>query len=384
MCRVGRLVAVVAVLACLGFSSTASAAPAFRDTLLSPSQFPVASGNRGVGRSDRRHERRDGHDLLLRRVSRRPRSREAVGRLHDEPRAWFRALERVDPSRAAGRSAAPMRWRGARLLQRAHADDLLAGRRPGDRRLGEGRAHARVRPPRRRSRGRTRRSQSVDYGTKRWASYENVCARKIAAGVLFPGAEDVAPYMLNPGEAFAETYRVLNEQKLGLPAGVMDDRDADALSRRYCAQPARAGCADAVDGAVAEGADGDADRQDPDAHLQGAHRTTGRSHPDARQAGRRKSAYRCSARSGTTVEDERFKRACGRFDLSSTVCGQRSYTRPREAHGHRHQDDEDDRHAVRSTPPSRARPSSGRAARGPRRSRRPVPQARISACRSRR
>ncbi len=58
--------------------------------------------------------------------------------------------------------------------------------------------------------------ESEDYGTKRWASYENVCSRT-QAGDLFPGAEDSRHYMLNPGEAFAETYRLLNEQKLGLP-----------------------------------------------------------------------------------------------------------------------------------------------------------------------
>jgi hypothetical protein len=57
---------------------------------------------------------------------------------------------------------------------------------------------------------------SVDYGTKRWASYENVCA-KTSSGDLFPGAEDRSHYQFNPGEAFAESYRVLNEQKLGLP-----------------------------------------------------------------------------------------------------------------------------------------------------------------------
>jgi hypothetical protein len=58
--------------------------------------------------------------------------------------------------------------------------------------------------------------ESEDYGTKRWASYENVCSRT-RAGDLFPGAEDSRHYMLNPGEAFAESYRLLNEQKLGLP-----------------------------------------------------------------------------------------------------------------------------------------------------------------------
>jgi hypothetical protein len=56
---------------------------------------------------------------------------------------------------------------------------------------------------------------TVDYGTKRWATYENVCARA-RTGELIPGAEDSLSYMLNPGEAFAETYRVLNEQKAGL------------------------------------------------------------------------------------------------------------------------------------------------------------------------
>jgi hypothetical protein len=56
---------------------------------------------------------------------------------------------------------------------------------------------------------------TVDYGTKRWATYENVCARA-QTGVLYPGAEDAQHYMLNPGEAFAESYRVLNEQKAGV------------------------------------------------------------------------------------------------------------------------------------------------------------------------
>jgi hypothetical protein len=53
-----------------------------------------------------------------------------------------------------------------------------------------------------------------DYGTKRWSSYENVCARS-QAGTLFPGDEG-DHYKLNSGEDFAETYRVYAEQKLGL------------------------------------------------------------------------------------------------------------------------------------------------------------------------
>jgi hypothetical protein len=55
---------------------------------------------------------------------------------------------------------------------------------------------------------------SVDWGTKRWASYENVCKRS-KAGELFPGDES-ENYQLNPGEDFAETYRVMNEKRAGV------------------------------------------------------------------------------------------------------------------------------------------------------------------------
>lgn len=66
---------------------------------------------------------------------------------------------------------------------------------------------------------------AVDWGTKRWASYENICAGT-RAGQLFPGDERGA-YLLNPGEAFAEAYRVLNERRLGMtesPWTIVDQR----------------------------------------------------------------------------------------------------------------------------------------------------------------
>jgi hypothetical protein len=66
-------------------------------------------------------------------------------------------------------------------------------------------AFNRVNPPR----------TALDWGPKRWATYERVCPRA-AAGTAYPGAED-ANYPLNPGEAWAETYRVLNETTTGLP-----------------------------------------------------------------------------------------------------------------------------------------------------------------------
>jgi hypothetical protein len=50
---------------------------------------------------------------------------------------------------------------------------------------------------------------AIDWGTKRWASQANVCSRA-TGGTAFPGDEG-SEYTLNPGEAFAETYRVLND-----------------------------------------------------------------------------------------------------------------------------------------------------------------------------
>ena len=67
-------------------------------------------------------------------------------------------------------------------------------------------AHARLNPP----------WDSEEWGTKRWASYVGVCTR-VAAGTAFPGDEDLH-YSLNPGEAFAETYRALAESKAGVTA----------------------------------------------------------------------------------------------------------------------------------------------------------------------
>jgi hypothetical protein len=50
-------------------------------------------------------------------------------------------------------------------------------------------------------------------GTKRWATAEQICSR-VKAGTAYPGDEG-DHYKLNPGEAFAEAYRVLAEQKAG-------------------------------------------------------------------------------------------------------------------------------------------------------------------------
>jgi hypothetical protein len=53
------------------------------------------------------------------------------------------------------------------------------------------------------------------WGPKRWATYERVCER-VKQGKVFPGDEG-SHYTLNPAEAFAEDYRMLNERQSGLP-----------------------------------------------------------------------------------------------------------------------------------------------------------------------
>jgi hypothetical protein len=55
--------------------------------------------------------------------------------------------------------------------------------------------------------------KGIEWGPKRWASYEGVCAR-VRAGTAYPGDEGLL-YRLNPGEAFAESYRLLEETRSG-------------------------------------------------------------------------------------------------------------------------------------------------------------------------
>lgn len=54
------------------------------------------------------------------------------------------------------------------------------------------------------------------WGTKRWASRMNICTRAVR-GQVFP-ADDGTHYERDPGEAFAESYRVLNGQRV-MPSG---------------------------------------------------------------------------------------------------------------------------------------------------------------------
>ena len=55
---------------------------------------------------------------------------------------------------------------------------------------------------------------AIDWGPKRWASAANVCGR-VTQKEAYPGDEG-SNYPLNPGEAWAEVYRLMDERKAGI------------------------------------------------------------------------------------------------------------------------------------------------------------------------
>jgi hypothetical protein len=55
---------------------------------------------------------------------------------------------------------------------------------------------------------------AVDWGPKQWASAADVCAR-VTRREAYPGDEG-SNYALNPGEAWAETYRLMDERRAGI------------------------------------------------------------------------------------------------------------------------------------------------------------------------
>lgn len=56
--------------------------------------------------------------------------------------------------------------------------------------------------------------RAVDWGPKHWASVANVCAR-VSRREAYPGDEG-DHYSQNPGEAWAEVYRLMDERKAGI------------------------------------------------------------------------------------------------------------------------------------------------------------------------
>lgn len=59
--------------------------------------------------------------------------------------------------------------------------------------------------------------RAIDWGPKNWATAATVCP-KVGRGEAYPGDEE-RYYAQNPGEAWAEVYRLLEERKAGITTG---------------------------------------------------------------------------------------------------------------------------------------------------------------------
>ena len=67
---------------------------------------------------------------------------------------------------------------------------------------------------------------AIDWGTKRWATYERVC-QGVQRGVFFPG-DEANHYRQNPGEAFAESFAFNRFRNAPVKWGWIDSLKPDA------------------------------------------------------------------------------------------------------------------------------------------------------------
>jgi hypothetical protein len=165
---------------------------------------------------------------------------------------------------------------------------------------------------------------AVDYGTKRWASYNQVCS-KTRAGKLHPGAESLPYYTLNPGEGFAESYRVLNQRKLGLPETPWDIVDQSlypsaqslALLEQDVTSPWTKPTTTAYRGSLRGGT--------KSRTISVATGLDGSLRLDVRASSRIRLRFRVSVPSGKALAT-RTVAAAHDSVVSTTICGQRSYS----------------------------------------------------------
>jgi hypothetical protein len=165
---------------------------------------------------------------------------------------------------------------------------------------------------------------AVDYGTKRWATYDQVCAQT-KAGRLHPGSESLPFYTLNPGEGFAEAYRVLNQHKLGLaetPWDVVDQSlypSAEALTllEQDVTSPWTKATTTAVRGSLRGSV--------KSRTISVATALDGSLRLDIRASSRLRLRFRVTAPSGRAVAT-RTVAAAHDGAVSTTICGQRGYS----------------------------------------------------------
>ena len=320
--RVRRLPLLAAFLACLGFASTASATPEFRDTVASgkATRAPQAIAEWGGPTVAT-----NGETVTIYLSSTYQVDPALAKQWADFMTTLIHGPELATVSIHLAPLAEVQKTCGGQALacyfpREAAIYAPAADPKPGvfakgvlAHEFGHHIAASRLNPP----------FHSVDYGTKRWATYEDVCA-KTASGGLYPGAEDSRNYMLNPGEAFAESYRVLNEQRLALPQEAWDiitpslfpDATALSLIEQDVLTPWTANATRSLTAKLT-------------AKIRTRNFTLSTPYDGtlkigSRQSGRVKVRVSLLA-SGNTVGSHTFTRASG-ASLSTTVCGNRAYT----------------------------------------------------------
>jgi hypothetical protein len=162
-------------------------------------------------------------------------------------------------------------------------------------------------------------------GRKRWASAASVCSR-VSRKQAYPGDEGTN-YSLNPGEAWAEVYRLLDERKAGHHDGVVADRRPELLPRRGRSRRRGTGRRPAVGGASPA-----ASSREPSGSGQsvsGGSRSRRRSTATSGSARPSRAAAPARSRSPSSAQpaDGPPPRAVGEpagEDLDASVCGQRS------------------------------------------------------------
>jgi hypothetical protein len=322
VCSLRCAALLLALIACAGVASTASAAPGFRDTVLSPTaeRSPQATAEWGGATVAS-----NGETVTIYLSDSYPVDPTVAKQWADYVTSLLHGPEIATVTiHLAPRADIQQRCGGQALA--CYSPSLASIWAPADdpavqtsakgvlaHEYGHHVAANRTNPP----------FTSVDYGTKRWASYQDICSRT-EAGVLYPGAEDVRHYSLNPGEAFAETYRVLNEQRLGLPQEAWSvvttllypDAAALSLLEQDVLTPWTANTARIVSVKL---------------NAKTRTRTVALSTPYdgtltivPRQSGSAKVSVALLAQ-GAAVDTGSFRRARG-ASLSTTVCGQRSYS----------------------------------------------------------
>jgi hypothetical protein len=151
-----------------------------------------------------------------------------------------------------------------------------------------------------------------------------VCARA-QTGELYPGAEDAQNYTLNPGEAFAETYRVLNEQRLGTfvePWNIVStllypDATALALLEQDVTQPWAPGAATKLTATLT--------KSKPTKTFVVSTPYDGTLTLGATQSTASRVALSVATGNGTAVATRAVASRTA-SPISTTICGQRSYT----------------------------------------------------------